>query len=227
MLALAGGAWWLGGIVWQGLILAIIAAVMVEWVQLVLAFSPRFSGRLPWVAGGSVYLAVAGYAALDVLAPADGLLWVIAMVVAVDVGAYFAGRGFGGPRIAPAISPSKTWSGLGGAVLGASLVFLIAAWRDYSADLALWHKFVAQHGVPGAWDGPHLRWQSAVLFGVVTAIVAQTGDFFESWMKRRAGVKDSGRLIPGHGGVFDRTDGLIAVLFVIGAIALVSAAMRP
>ena len=63
-------------------------------------------------------------------------------------------------------------------------------------------------------------WQRLALTGLVLAAIAQAGDFFESWMKRRAGVKDSGRLIPGHGGLFDRTDGLIAVAFAAGLIIL-------
>jgi phosphatidate cytidylyltransferase len=63
---------------------------------------------------------------------------------------------------------------------------------------------------------------SFVATGALTAVVAQAGDFFESWMKRRAGVKDSGKLIPGHGGLFDRTDGIVAVLFVVGLLALFS-----
>jgi phosphatidate cytidylyltransferase len=68
-------------------------------------------------------------------------------------------------------------------------------------------------------------WQRLALTGAALAVVAQIGDFFESWMKRRAGVKDSGGLIPGHGGLFDRTDGLIAVAFVAGLITVSQSAM--
>jgi phosphatidate cytidylyltransferase len=131
-------------------------------------------------------------------------------VVATDVGAYFAGRAIGGPKIAPAISPSKTWAGLGGGIVGASLVGWIGA------------------RLVGAGEGDELftGLTDIILFGVLVAVIAQAGDFFESWMKRRAGVKDSGKLIPGHGGLFDRLDGLLAVLFVIALYALYSLSGR-
>lgn len=119
--------------------------------------------------------------------PNDGLLfafWALAAVWATDIGAFFAGRGIGGPKIAPAISPSKTWAGLGGGVVFATVL----GW-------AL-HRFA---GLPV---------ELAMASGLI-AIAAQAGDFFESWLKRRAGVKDSGRLLPGHGGVLDRLDGVV------------------
>src|SRR3546814_12943026 len=108
-------------------------------------------------------------------------------------GAYFSGRAIGGPKIAPAISPSKTWAGLAGGMLFAGLVaagFFIsnAGEAAYSPMLAI-----------------------AFLIGALLAIVAQAGDFLESWMKRKAGMKDSSSFIPGHGGVFDRVDGLLPV----------------
>jgi phosphatidate cytidylyltransferase len=121
------------------------------------------------------------------------ILPLLAVVIGTDVGAYFAGRLIGGPRIAPAISPSKTWAGLFGGMIGAALL----------ANGAMW------------WIGPDrtefpapARFVAMIAAGL--AVVAQAGDFFESWLKRRAGVKDSGTLIPGHGGLFDRMDGLMA-----------------
>lgn len=112
-------------------------------------------------------------------------LWALALVWATDIGAYFAGRSIGGPKLAPRISPSKTWSGLGGGVLAALLVgFLL-------------YRFA---GLPV---------QLAAASGLL-AVAAQLGDLLESWMKRRAGVKDSGTLLPGHGGVMDRLDGVVA-----------------
>lgn len=110
-------------------------------------------------------------------------LWALALVWATDIGAYFAGRSIGGPKLAPRISPSKTWSGLGGGVLAALLVgFLL-------------HRFA---GLPI---------ELAAASGLL-AVAAQGGDLLESAMKRRAGVKDSGSLLPGHGGVMDRLDGV-------------------
>jgi phosphatidate cytidylyltransferase len=122
-------------------------------------------------------------------------------VIAVDVGAYFAGRAIGGPKIAPKISPSKTWAGLGGGALAAGLLGVAVQ--------------VINNGSAASLAGIAL----AMLGGLLTAVVAQSGDFFESWMKRRAGLKDSGNLIPGHGGLFDRLDGFLAVFFMLFVIA--------
>ncbi len=114
-------------------------------------------------------------------------LVLLASVWATDIGAYFAGRTFGGPKLAPRISPAKTWSGLIGGMIAAlrCLVGLRAAAG------ALRHPAI----LAACWSR---RWRRRVIC-------------FESWMKRRAGVKDSGALIPGHGGVFDRVDGLLPV----------------
>jgi len=204
MVAVAGTAFWLGGWVLSSFVLLVVFGVMAEWTQLVLAFAQGTVLRGLWLVGGVIYLGIATYTALVLLAPAD-FMWtlpvVIVSVIGVDVGAYFAGRTFGGPKIAPSISPSKTWSGLCGGILGAATAYLLMDW----------------HVSPSIGDG-----YVALKWGIVVATVAQAGDFFESWMKRRADVKDSGNLIPGHGGLFDRADGLIAVLFAIGVYTLVS-----
>jgi phosphatidate cytidylyltransferase len=131
--------------------------------------------------------------------------------VFTDTGAYFAGRAIGGPKIAPRISPSKTWAGLaGGMAASVGWVFL---WVWAMDAPLVWPRFEL---------GLNLSVQNvtgAVALGAGLAVVAQAGDFLESWLKRRAGVKDSSRLIPGHGGVFDRIDGLIPVVLVAGFIA--------
>jgi phosphatidate cytidylyltransferase len=137
-------------------------------------------------------------------------------VIGTDVGAYFAGRSIGGPKIAPKISPSKTWSGLVGGMIGAGLFMNAVQAAIYWARPA-----------EGTYDiSLGYSWTGLAGTGFALAAVAQAGDFFESWMKRRAGVKDSGRLIPGHGGLFDRTDGLIAVAFVAGLISIGSILMN-
>jgi phosphatidate cytidylyltransferase len=117
----------------------------------------------------------------------------------VDSGAYFAGRAIGGPKIAPSISPSKTWAGLGGGIVGAALVMGVAHWCAPANS--------GGAGVPALW---------ALLLAIPVAVLAQAGDFLESWLKRRAGVKDSGAIIPGHGGLLDRVDGLMPVAILAG-----------
>jgi phosphatidate cytidylyltransferase len=152
-------------------------------------------------AGGSAAVVGLLYCAL----PAVALIWlrgltlgleatifVLVCVWATDIAAYFAGRAIGGPKLAPAISPNKTWAGAFGGVVGAMLV---------AGGLAL--AFLAS-----------VEGQGGVKFFLLAgglAMVSILGDLYESWLKRRAGVKDSGTLLPGHGGVMDRLDGLVPV----------------
>lgn len=220
MVAVAGTALWLGGLPWTIFVGLVAMGVLWEWMRLARMITPSPIARGLWNVAGIVYIAVPASMLLYLrnagfdLAP---LLTVICGVIAVDVGAYFSGRTFGGPKIAPAISPSKTWAGLGGAIVGATIVLWLAA--DLSG---FW--LGRTHGLPVlAPDSKERAMQFLVCLGagIVFAVCAQAGDFFESWMKRRAGVKDSGNLIPGHGGLFDRVDGLLAVLFVLGLLLLV------
>ena len=126
------------------------------------------------------------------------IVLVMLMVWAADTFAYFAGRLIGGPKLAPVISPRKTWAGLIGAMAGSALAaYLVSKMLGLQSALIL------------------------VLIAAVLAIIEQAGDLFKSAMKRHYGVKDSGRLIPGHGGVIDRVDGLVAVAAaaaIIGAL---------
>jgi phosphatidate cytidylyltransferase len=114
------------------------------------------------------------------------IMWLMLVVWSTDSFAYFAGRIFGGPKLAPKLSPKKTWSGLLGGMVGAAAISTI-----YAAFL-----------LPG--------WMGLAVVAAALAVIAQIGDIFESALKRHFGVKDSGRLIPGHGGVLDRVDGLVA-----------------
>ncbi|MDP9057004.1 MAG: phosphatidate cytidylyltransferase [Pseudomonadota bacterium] len=198
MVAVAATAMWLGGWPWAIFVALIAAGVLWEWVKLARGIARPPAARACWFAAGLIYVGVAA----EVLWRAEfhDVLIIVLCVIATDIGAYFSGRSFGGPKIAPRISPSKTWSGLVGGMLASGLTFWTAmAWLDRVISL---HNFAFM-----------LRF---VATGALIAIIAQAGDFFESWMKRRAGVKDSGHLIPGHGGLFDRIDGLLAVLFVAG-----------
>jgi phosphatidate cytidylyltransferase len=156
--------------------------------------------RSSWLAGGVVYVAIPVMALLLIRQQKDiGLvytLWTLALVWMCDIGAYFAGRFIGGPKLAPRISPNKTWAGLIGGMAAASL-FAVA--MHYWAGLG----------------------KTAVLATPFLAVLAQGGDLVESWLKRRAGAKDSGTLLPGHGGVLDRLDGLVPVAPVAALLVVV------
>lgn len=225
MVTVAGTALWLGGTVFFAFALLIGAGVLWEWSRLALAFTAGLTARLAWLLGGIVYIGLAVWFIAMLGSVQDDVAgWLrlvlsamVAGVVCTDIGAYFAGRAIGGPKIAPRISPSKTWAGLGGGIVGASL----AMFGLFKLSVALIEQRDS-HGAMLLSDPLHTTGQmlvAAAVIGSLIAIVAQAGDFFESWMKRRAGVKDSGKLIPGHGGLFDRLDGLLAVSFVTCILA--------
>lgn len=228
LLSVAVGGWVFGAV-----ICLFAALTIVEWVRLVEPGSGK-SGILPVVAAGIATLVVgmlfgatAGLAAAAVLTlllvpacrfrgarhagllafsvpyiavgsysmvwlreqPGIGfalLLFLLLVVWATDIGAYAAGRTIGGPKLAPRISPKKTWAGLGGGMAAAAAA---------GSGVAAWSGI----GSPAP----------AALLAAVLAVVAQAGDLFESAIKRRFNVKDSGRIIPGHGGLLDRVDGLL------------------
>ena len=221
---LALGCAWSGGAAWAALICLAGVGIAAEWVVLcadrvwsgagagvavpvlaacvatalgvvVAAVASLVAGavltRRVMLGAGVLYAGVAGVALIwlrdDPAAGRLNLLFLIVAVVASDIGAYAVGRLVGGPRLAPHISPGKTWSGaLGGLAVASLAGVAMAAWT----------------GAGGL--GP------AACVALFLAAVAQGGDLFESWIKRRSGVKDSGWLIPGHGGIMDRLDGFIA-----------------
>jgi len=153
--------------------------------------------RYPSLGLGFVYVAVPAFALLVVEWGWERLtFWVMVVTWATDICAYFAGRTIGGPKLAPRISPNKTWAGLVGGIVGAAVLGWISAFL-----LSLGGIFL--------------------LLGGPMAALAQAGDLFESWIKRRAGVKDSGAILPGHGGLLDRLDGLLPVL--VATLALLMA----
>ncbi|MEM6856534.1 MAG: phosphatidate cytidylyltransferase [Pseudomonadota bacterium] len=204
MVGVAGTALWLGSFAWIGFVIAIAGLVLWEWNRLARAMEVAPLGEIVWLFFGALYVTGAALAMIQVRVNygAFGVaLTYLAPVIAVDVGAYFAGRAIGGPKIAHRLSPSKTWAGLAGGAVAASLVFIAVVASGWMPELG---ESVSATGL-----------LLAVLAGLMVAVVAQAGDFFESWMKRRAGVKDSSALIPGHGGVFDRVDGFLAVFFLI------------
>jgi phosphatidate cytidylyltransferase len=160
-----------------------------------------------WAASGFVY------ASLIVLVPPIvrehpdlgilGLLWMFAVVWATDIAAYFTGRTFGGPKLYPAISPKKTWSGFIGGVAAAALAGVLVAWVG--------HRYGA---------GLHFSLPGTIALAIVASIASQIGDLGESALKRHCQVKDSSHLIPGHGGVMDRIDGFWAVCLIVALVLL-------
>lgn len=246
LLPMALGAAWLGGLYWDALVCLFAIAMAWEWSSICVRGEDGSVGRIgpaglasmlavaivTAVAAFDRYvpalfllaLGAAGAAAIDALtrgrrgrAHALGvvyaglpciaiiwvraqhdeglatLLWLLALVMAVDTGAFAAGRLIGGPKLAPHISPKKTWAGLGGGIAAAMLIGWIAAvWLGLPRGLPL------------------------ILVSGALALVEQAGDLAESAFKRRFGVKDSSQLIPGHGGVLDRVDGLLAVSLAVG-----------
>jgi phosphatidate cytidylyltransferase len=209
MMSVAIAAIVLGGIYFEIFVGAIALGVLWEWVRLVNGFALSTGSRAIWYLGGVIYIGLAAFALLMLSAPfygTIGAVLLIAGVIGTDIGAYFTGRTFGGPKIAPKISPSKTWSGLFGGMAGAGLMMTLVNYGNGMLTVNSWKGSLSYAPL------------QTMIAGVFVAVVAQAGDFFESWMKRRAGVKDSGSLIPGHGGLFDRTDGLLAVSFCVGLL---------
>lgn len=179
--------------VWGVLVIGVVLSTISAW--------PSRGVAALWVGLGLFYVVPACLGALMIRAEApDGLpttFWIVALVVATDTGAYAAGRSIGGPKLAPRISPNKTWAGLAGGVISAGLVGWIMT------------HFVSLQ----------TPWM-LIPISCALAVVEQLGDLFKSFFKRYFGVKDSGRIIPGHGGVLDRVDGLLAVILTVAGFEL-------
>ena len=153
-----------------------------------------------WISGGLAYAGLLGISLAALRgkggAGLEATLFLFAVVWGTDILAYFVGRAIGGPKLAPSISPGKTWSGALGGTVAAIL-----------AGLAVAQAF-----------GSPLAWTSLIALTLALSVVSQIGDLFESSIKRRFGAKDSGTLIPGHGGVMDRVDGLATAAFILFAL---------
>lgn len=190
LVPLAIAAAWLGGWVWAALVIPIAIGLFVEWLLIVKA-APS-NTRFGWIALGLFYAGAALVGSIVVRQDAEygfgALLLVLAVVWASDIGGYFAGKSIGGAKLAPRISPNKTWAG---AIGGFILSLLVAA------------------GFAAAGQG---RLIPLLLLAAALSVVSQAGDLFESAVKRRFGVKDSSNIIPGHGGLLDRLDGFVAAI---------------
>lgn len=193
MIATALVAAAVGGTVFAVAVAAIATAMFYEWTRMVRGW------------GGTWYISGFFYALLPALAllwirerdthGLELLLWAFLVTWSTDIGAYFAGRRFGKRKLAPTISPGKTVEGLYGGIAAATLI-------------------------GGAWALSMNLGKPLLILAPIFALAAQGGDLFESKMKRRAGVKDSGSWLPGHGGVLDRLDGLVPVAVLTAAAQL-------
>ena len=187
--ALAGAA--VGGTVFAVFVAGLATAMFYEWTRIVRGWG------MAWYISGFFYALLPALALLWVRErDAHGLfllLWVFLVTWSTDIGAYFVGRSFGRRKLAPSISPGKTVEGLYGGIAAASLI-------------------------GGAWVLATGLGRPLLALAPLLAIAAQAGDLFESFLKRRAGIKDSGTWLPGHGGVLDRLDGLVPVA-VLTALA--------
>ena len=224
---------YVGGWLWVALVTLAVVGLYVEWLSVVGGFAPRAvaagavafaaagfflaTGRIDrslvvllfgvgivvllaperrfWVGTGFAYAAAAEVASvlvrIDQAYGFAALMFVLLIVWVTDTGGYFAGKGIGGPKLWPRVSPNKTWAGAGG---------------GFAASLVVATGFAAAGaGTP------------ILLLGAILSVASQLGDLFESAVKRRFGVKDSGQLIPGHGGLLDRLDGFVAAV-VLAAI---------
>jgi len=193
----------LGAVYWGGWPFNVLIGLMVliltsEWSRIV--------GKRPgWMLLGLFYITFSCWALWRLrMDPEWGrllLFWLLAVVWAADTGGFVFGLNIGGPKLAPRISPNKTWSGfLGGTLTSAVCGWAVVAYALNTPD----HQ---------------IGWRIAALSAAM-AVVSQAGDLFESWIKRRFDVKDSGTIIPGHGGLFDRVDGLVAAALVTAFISL-------
>jgi phosphatidate cytidylyltransferase len=176
-------------------------------VALLTVTIPRSTRDRLWALGGYFYAAVIVLVPTIMRDRVDfglvGLVWMFAVVWATDIAAYFTGRSLGGPKLWPRVSPKKTWSGFSGGVIASILAGVAVA---AVADRAGW--------IPPASLG------TAALVSCIASVASQVGDLGESALKRRFEVKDSSRLIPGHGGVMDRLDGFWAVALLVGIVLL-------
>lgn len=156
----------------------------------------RVDGRSPlWLAAGALYIGLPVLALVWVRGQGrETVFWLLCVVWATDIGAYAAGRIIGGPKLMPRVSPKKTWAGLAGGIVSAAVV----GW--------------------GAATFTGMAWPALTAISGALAVVSQAGDLAESGVKRYFGVKDSSGIIPGHGGVLDRLDGLLAAAPVVAVL---------
>lgn len=203
-----------GGYVFFFVTLAMFILMFYEWLKL----TSKAKHRIYWAIFGFLYLGI-GFMTFIFLERVRlyenlwGMSWppfelfvILFLVWTADSCAYFFGRTIGGPKLAPAISPNKTWAGAFGAVIGGVTLYFIL-------------NYLNDFGARGISDE---QFYKGMALYIAIPVISQIGDLFESYIKRRFGYKDSGNIIPGHGGLLDRMDGLLLVLFCYGIFVYVS-----
>jgi phosphatidate cytidylyltransferase len=193
---------WIGSPYFEALIGLIGCLAIMEWYRLILVNRPKFPNII-FMCFGMLYVLVP--CLILVWLRNNGphglyfIVWFFVVIWSTDIGAYLFGKSIGGAKLAPKISPNKTWAGFFGGISSAVIVsFLLYYFLYPMAGLFLFF-----------------------LGCVIISIVGQIGDLFESWCKRRLGVKDSGKLIPGHGGILDRVDSLLLSTPIAGVVAII------
>lgn len=196
-----------GGMIFTAVVMVAGLLMLREWDALI--HQAHFQNNPYFSLGGLAYIALPCLSMIWLrslhleTAPNAGMgivFYLVLVVAATDIGAYFAGKTLGGLKLVPHISPNKTWAGLLGGMAAAGTVGLVCA---------------VFTGFPTTVKG-------CIFTGMLLAVVSQAGDIFESWMKRKAGVKDSGNLIPGHGGLLDRLDGFMTAAPTFAMLVWVS-----
>jgi len=207
MLPLVLGAMWYGSWAFLLLICALTIASVFEWGRMALSGDKKMKDFII-LSVGYLYILIAASAMIFLrLKNENGFaltLLVFGMIWATDICAYFSGKAIGGPKMAPKISPNKTWAGMIGGMAGAAIVaslFMLDAYRP--AALEDWSLLCM------------------IILGACFAVIGQAGDLLISAMKRKYGVKDTGNLIPGHGGVLDRVDALLLAAPAFAAILMI------
>ena len=204
------GITYIGGMYFFVLVAILFFAMLYEWIMLTAKFKQAFL----WWVFGFFYIGGACFVMLflerlriDFMGFENIPLHLYTLTFLVwvnDIFSYIFGKSVGGPKLIPSISPGKTWSGtLGGITACVGVFFIMNYIHGFNVKTQTDQIFYA-----------------ALALHIIVPIIALTGDLFESWVKRKAGVKDSGSLIPGHGGVLDRMDGIIMVMNVVGIILL-------
>jgi phosphatidate cytidylyltransferase len=201
---------WYGGSVFYAWVALGASALSYEWVRLTAGGGASHRRDLIALVLGLLMVLLAAAATIwlreDFAEGRATLIWLLFVVWATDIGAYAWGRLIGGPKLAPWISPSKTWAGaVGGLLVGLGFSVLIG----FALDEMGW-----------ASERPLLS--RSLGFGALISLATQGGDLLESWFKRRHGVKDSGAWIPGHGGVLDRMDGYLLAVLCAGLVVFLA-----